>query len=33
MVSPSLIVIAIVAAYPIGYAIWLSLHQYSVIHR
>jgi multiple sugar transport system permease protein len=30
MVSPSLIVIAIVAAYPIGYAIWLSLHQYSV---
>src|SRR6266480_4213034 len=32
MVSPSLIVIAIVAAYPIGYAIWLSLNQYSVIH-
>jgi multiple sugar transport system permease protein len=31
MVSPSLVVIAIVAAYPIGYAIWLSLHQYSVI--
>ena len=31
MVSPSLIVIALVAAYPIGYAIWLSLHQYSVI--
>jgi multiple sugar transport system permease protein len=30
MVSPSLIVIAIVAAYPIAYAIWLSLHQYSV---
>jgi multiple sugar transport system permease protein len=30
MVSPSLIVIAIVAAYPIFYAIWLSLHQYSV---
>ena len=30
MVSPSLIVIAAVAAYPIGYAIWLSLHQYSV---
>jgi multiple sugar transport system permease protein len=29
-VSPSLIVIAIVAAYPIIYAIWLSLHQYSV---
>ena len=32
MVSPSLIVIVIVAAYPIIYAIWLSLHQYSVIH-
>jgi multiple sugar transport system permease protein len=32
MVSPSLVVVAIVAAYPIGYAIWLSLHQYSVIH-
>ena len=30
--SPSLIVIALVAAYPIGYAIWLSLNQYSVIH-
>jgi multiple sugar transport system permease protein len=30
MVSPSLIVIAIVAAYPIIYAIWLSFHQYSV---
>jgi multiple sugar transport system permease protein len=32
MLSPSLIIILIVAAYPIGYAIWLSLHQYSVIH-
>src|SRR6185312_589196 len=32
MVSPSLVVIEIVAAYPILYAIWLSLHQYSVIH-
>jgi multiple sugar transport system permease protein len=32
MLSPSLIVILIVAAYPIAYAIWLSLHQYSVIH-
>lgn len=32
MISPSLIVILIVAAYPIGYAIWLSLHQYSLIH-
>jgi multiple sugar transport system permease protein len=30
MVTPSLVVIAIVAAYPIGYAIWLSLNQYSV---
>src|SRR5215212_5023045 len=30
MVSPSLILIAIVAAYPIAYAIWLSLHEYSV---
>jgi multiple sugar transport system permease protein len=32
MISPSLVVIALVAAYPILYAIWLSLHQYSVIH-
>src|SRR3954452_22983006 len=30
MVSPSLIVIAIVAADPIAYAVWLSLHEYSV---
>jgi multiple sugar transport system permease protein len=30
MVSPSLLLIAIVAAYPIGYAVWLSLHEYSV---
>jgi multiple sugar transport system permease protein len=30
MVSPSLALIAIVAAYPIGYAVWLSLHEYSV---
>ena len=30
MVSPSMIVITLVAAYPIGYAIWLSLHEYSV---
>jgi multiple sugar transport system permease protein len=30
MVSPSLVVIALVAAYPIGYAIWLSLNEYSV---
>jgi multiple sugar transport system permease protein len=33
MVSPSLLVIALVAAYPIGYAVWLSLHQYSLIHK
>ena len=33
MVSPSLLVIALVAAYPIVYALWLSLHQYSVIHK
>src|SRR5919198_4018510 len=32
MVSPSMVLIALVAAYPIGYAIWLSLHEYSVIH-
>ena len=30
MVSPSVVLIALVAAYPIGYAVWLSLHQYSV---
>jgi multiple sugar transport system permease protein len=30
MVSPSLVLIALVAAYPIIYAIWLSLHEYSV---
>ncbi len=30
MVSPSMALIALVAAYPIGYAIWLSLHEYSV---
>jgi multiple sugar transport system permease protein len=30
MVLPSLLVIALVAAYPIGYAIWLSLNEYSV---
>jgi multiple sugar transport system permease protein len=30
MVSPSMVLIAIVAAYPIGYAVWLSLHEYSV---
>lgn len=30
MVSPSMVVIALVAAYPIGYAVWLSLNEYSV---
>jgi multiple sugar transport system permease protein len=30
MVAPSMILIAIVAAWPIIYAIWLSLHDYSV---
>jgi multiple sugar transport system permease protein len=31
MVSPSLVLIALVAVYPIIYAVWLSLHQYSLI--
>jgi len=31
MLTPSLAVIALVAAYPICYAIWLSLNEYSVI--
>src|SRR5439155_6695945 len=30
MVAPSMVLIAIVGAWPIIYAIWLSLHQYSV---
>lgn len=30
LLSPALVVIALVAAYPIGYAIWLSLTEYSV---
>jgi multiple sugar transport system permease protein len=30
MLSPSLIVMALVAAYPIGYAIYLSLNEYSI---
>jgi multiple sugar transport system permease protein len=33
MIAPSLLVILLVAAYPIGYAIWLSLHEYSLIHQ
>jgi multiple sugar transport system permease protein len=32
MLAPSMILIALVAAYPIAYAIWLSLHDYSVIN-
>jgi trehalose/maltose transport system permease protein len=32
MVAPALAVIALVAAYPICYAVWLSLNEYSVIH-
>jgi multiple sugar transport system permease protein len=31
MLLPSLAVIGLVAAYPIGYAVWLSLNEYSVI--
>jgi trehalose/maltose transport system permease protein len=31
MLTPSLAVIALVAAYPICYALWLSLNEYSVI--
>jgi multiple sugar transport system permease protein len=30
MVAPSMILIAAVAVYPIFYAVWLSLHEYSV---
>jgi multiple sugar transport system permease protein len=30
MVAPSIVLILIVAAWPIIYAIWLSLHQYSI---
>ncbi len=31
MTAPSMILIAVVAVYPIIYAIWLSLHEYSLI--
>ena len=31
MTAPSMILIAVVAVYPIVYAIWLSLHEYSLI--
>src|SRR6476646_4902685 len=30
MVAPSMILIAVVAAWPVIYAVWLSLHEYSV---
>jgi multiple sugar transport system permease protein len=30
MMAPSLIVMGLVAAFPIGYAVWLSLNEYSV---
>ena len=33
MIAPALLVIVLVAAYPIGYAVWLSLHEYSLIHK
>ena len=32
MLAPSLLLILLVAAYPIVYAIWLSLHDYSVVN-
>jgi multiple sugar transport system permease protein len=32
MVAPSFVLIALVALWPIIYAIWLSLHEYSLIH-
>src|SRR5918997_5379125 len=31
MVSPSLVLIALVALYPIIYGVWVSLHQYSLL--
>ena len=31
MVSPSLVLIALVAFYPIAYGVWVSLHQYSLL--
>ena len=31
MVSPSLVLIALVALYPIVYGVWVSLHQYSLL--
>src|SRR5688500_18780757 len=31
MVAPSMVLIALVAIWPIVYAIWLSLHEYSLV--
>ena len=31
MVAPSMLLIALVALYPVIYGIWVSLHQYSLI--
>ncbi|HEX6657044.1 MAG TPA: hypothetical protein VF065_03110, partial [Ilumatobacter sp.] len=31
MTTPSMVLIALVAVYPILYAIWLSMHEYSLI--
>jgi multiple sugar transport system permease protein len=31
MVAPSMILIALVAVYPVVYGVWLSLHQYSLL--
>ena len=31
MVAPSMVLIALVALWPIIYAIWLSLHEYSLV--
>src|ERR671916_2875924 len=33
MTAPSMVLIALVAVYPILYAIWLSLHEYSLIEE
>src|SRR5919112_4682949 len=33
MTAPSMLLIALVAVYPILYAIWLSLHEYSLIEE
>ncbi len=33
MTAPSLLLIALVAVYPIVYAVWLSLHEYSLIEE